>query len=334
MKLLVQFPFIDIVVEIFGEDNFVGETRKFFGQFIKTTHGDNSDSPWIVESQLLKKFSEPREKKTRDTPIYRNKIANVSENRKGIRLWFDATQLRIHGKHITVSSVDESELKLQTFAMVRAIMEYEYLTHGFGLFHCAAIEVYNKGWLICGRKGTGKTTILLRLVTHGATYVANDRAFIGLRSGSLVVVPRPSRIRIGMGTALQHKQLRSLVSQEYKKMTNKELYNPNLPKITFAYLPDAIGCTAKNSTFIAGVLFPNLQETGMTTKTSVADGTARLRWSALRSFPGLQLAQSIFGKLPDNHREILQSSCVRQLQFHLIHDSKHKSLLKLLRREI
>lgn len=70
---------------------------------------------------------------------------------------------------------------------------------GWAVFHAAATAVGDRGILIAGPSGAGKTTVLTALAAHaGADLIASDRAAV--TDGAAFVVGAPLSVRIAAGT--------------------------------------------------------------------------------------------------------------------------------------
>jgi hypothetical protein len=67
--------------------------------------------------------------------------------------------------------------------------------------HAAAVETSFGAMLICGPKGSGKTTLSVYLMRHaGCGFVANDRVFVGATAGDIAVRGVPSAISVRANT--------------------------------------------------------------------------------------------------------------------------------------
>jgi hypothetical protein len=80
--------------------------------------------------------------------------------------------------------------------MLRDTIIRRYEDYGYGLFHAAVAVIKEKGILIVGSKGAGKTSLLCHFLhATSADFLANDRVLIGgIKCENLLFVPLPIRI--------------------------------------------------------------------------------------------------------------------------------------------
>jgi hypothetical protein len=80
---------------------------------------------------------------------------------------------------------------------------------GFAIFHIGVVAWGDRGVAVMGSKGAGKSTSVVALMeAERASFVANDRAYIGRRDGSPHVVTWPTTAKLGVGTAYGSPRLR------------------------------------------------------------------------------------------------------------------------------
>lgn len=60
------------------------------------------------------------------------------------------------------------------------------------LLHSSCVNIREHGILICGRPGTGKSSLALQLMDRGATLIADDQTYVGWEDGQLIASPPPS----------------------------------------------------------------------------------------------------------------------------------------------
>lgn len=103
---------------------------------------------------------------------------------------------------------------------------------GWILCHAAAVARGDRGLVLAGFSGMGKSTLALHMMEHGLDYVSNDRLLIRApasgRAGALDACGVPKLPRINPGTALSLDRLRSIVPAarraEYDAMETGELW--------------------------------------------------------------------------------------------------------------
>jgi HprK-related kinase B len=89
------------------------------------------------------------------------------------------------------------------------IIQY-YLNKGCYLGHAAAISHAGRGLALAGFSGMGKSTLALRLMNRGCSFVSNDRLLL---SAERVIYGVPKQPRINPGTALNNDALASILSE-------------------------------------------------------------------------------------------------------------------------
>ena len=70
------------------------------------------------------------------------------------------------------------------------------------LFHAAALRWRDKGLLLPGGIGVGKTTLTAWLVTQGFTYLTDELVFVPYQSCDMLTFPRPLNVKQGAFAAL------------------------------------------------------------------------------------------------------------------------------------
>ncbi len=86
------------------------------------------------------------------------------------------------------------------FNICTGVIDYLFskflLTQNIFRIHAACVAKNKEGFLICGAKGTGKTTLLMKLLQEGYTYVADDQVYVELQNDNLICYPWPKTIKI------------------------------------------------------------------------------------------------------------------------------------------
>lgn len=75
--------------------------------------------------------------------------------------------------------------------------------------HAAAVTLRDRGILIVGPSGAGKTSLLVAFLLAGSAFVCNDRAILTPDARDVLTLPLP--VRVGVGTAVSVPQLLELI---------------------------------------------------------------------------------------------------------------------------
>ncbi len=71
--------------------------------------------------------------------------------------------------------------------------------HNIFRVHAAGVSKGNNVLLICGAKGVGKTTLLMKFLRNGYSFVADDSIFVQFLDNELICYPFPKTIKINLG---------------------------------------------------------------------------------------------------------------------------------------
>lgn len=99
---------------------------------------------------------------------------------------------------------------------------------GMILLHAAAVQYDEKGIVIIGEKGSGKTTMLINFIMSNANFISNDRVFI---NDKMEIISFPQALRIGVGSFENAKNMK-------RYYQNRDFYRrqANINSTTFKYL--------------------------------------------------------------------------------------------------
>lgn len=114
-------------------------------------------------------------------------------------------------RQLTAVAPNPSPATLRLLTAHIDVLSISILVQDFGHvpIHAAAVKIDDRGVLITGDKGAGKTSLSLALVKErGAHWISNDVVLLSLRDGALVMQGTPIPLRIGAGTLLRFPQLR------------------------------------------------------------------------------------------------------------------------------
>lgn len=81
--------------------------------------------------------------------------------------------------------------------------------------HASAVAMGNRGIVICGESGRGKTTLLLHLLKAGCQYLADDTVLLQKKVSGIILLSLPTMIRITPQTVRFFPELSSLISLDH-----------------------------------------------------------------------------------------------------------------------
>lgn len=103
------------------------------------------------------------------------------------------------------------------------------IQRGYLLCHAAGVSRENRGLMLAGVSGRGKSTLALHLVSSGADFVSNDRLLIQRVDGQMRMLGVPKFPRVNPGTILNNPQLSPMLSEEeegqFARLSSEELWN-------------------------------------------------------------------------------------------------------------
>ena len=125
-----------------------------------------------------------------------------------------------------LSSQLEKKYATEFTRIIRDVITKLSNNQGFFHLHGSAVEINNKGYLFCGGKGVGKTTLLLKLLDSiECSFVANDRILIGNDSGRICIHNWPTAVYLLLDTLKDYKNI-------YDDLVNNKLI-PEYPQFRF-----------------------------------------------------------------------------------------------------
>lgn len=135
------------------------------------------------------------------------------------------------GLHLAVGPCRENDNQVVNFINNRFI-EWT-LGNGSLLFHAAGVAVEKgntlSGLALAGFSGMGKSTLALRIMSHGATFVSNDRLMVRRKDKQLIMYGVAKMPRINPGTILHNKDLASVIEEHerlvFEAMDPDELWS-------------------------------------------------------------------------------------------------------------
>lgn len=137
--------------------------------------------------------------------------------------------IKIHNQKIYIYVLETNDLyNIYLLRILRSIAYGFNEDKGMILLHAAAVQYAEKGIVIIGEKGSGKTTTLINFIMCNANIISNDRVFV---DDKMEIVGFPQALRIGVGSFENAKNIR-------KYFQNKDFYRSqtDINNATFKYL--------------------------------------------------------------------------------------------------
>ncbi len=125
--------------------------------------------------------------------------------------------------------------------LVRQLITAQLLAAGAVYAHTAALVHRDRGILIAGHPGAGKTTTLVAVLRHlGGAFVTSDRLLLSADGdGGLLGHAWPAHIRVGVGTLLAYPDLADLVPTDLRAdpadlRAKRSIEPPDVPRLLHA----------------------------------------------------------------------------------------------------
>lgn len=142
----------------------------------------------------------------------------ISQNRLFAVIVENETELTL------ITTNDYSNSCVQVLRVIRELLFFNAESDSSVIFHCAAVSKQDNGIMICGTKGSGKTTTMIKLLELGYDFISNDRVVVGNDVNFLVVSSVPLPIRLGYGTAKKCEKMKYI--DDFKFSRFQQIYSP------------------------------------------------------------------------------------------------------------
>jgi hypothetical protein len=126
---------------------------------------------------------------------------------------------------------------------------------GFAQVHAAACSFEGRGLLLLGPRRSGKSTLLFRLMSRGARFVASDMSFVRGRR----MIAFPHMLRIGAGTIDDNEELSAYFARHERTgdYLRSPIFNAGKEELYFPLLAEIWGDVCRDTPLDA-VVFPAL----------------------------------------------------------------------------
>lgn len=133
-------------------------------------------------------------------------------------------RLNYLSKKINIFNKDKSSLVKDGIRVIRDIVKALAEDSGGVMVHAAAFKKNDKGVLLIGGKGSGKTTLSLKfLYEHGCSEVSRDRVILKPEKQSFYIYGWPNYYNLTLRTMRDFSKTRSMLPEKYEKLSDQEL---------------------------------------------------------------------------------------------------------------
>ncbi|GBF75589.1 hypothetical protein PA598K_04007 [Paenibacillus sp. 598K] len=128
---------------------------------------------------------------------------------------------------VLIMHPSDAQLLQEPSRVIREIMVRKLEKNNELMIHAGAVEKNGLGVMICGEKGSGKTTTVLGFIYYSDyNYISNDRIMLAVENNRLTKIKGvPFAAAIRLGTAFQYEKIQSLLKKgtliPLKKETKK-----------------------------------------------------------------------------------------------------------------
>ncbi len=208
---------LDVIVRS-NDQAHIDELRAYFGAFVVDDPAADAieifalqgDEPELGDLELTVRPPEPGKTSIKEA------YADLEDGRIIRKLKTGVLFLTGGGVHLAVGPCRKHPNQIVNFVNNRFIEVR--MREGSLLCHAAAVAKGDRGLILAGFSGMGKSTLALHMMEEGLDYVSNDRLLIQRQpedpAGELRSCGVPKLPRINPGTALSIPRLRPIVPQE------------------------------------------------------------------------------------------------------------------------
>lgn len=104
----------------------------------------------------------------------------------------------------------------------REIVYRYFENNNYIMLHGACFENNKKGYIICGKSGSGKSTFLISALENSNYFISNDRVLI---SKNLVINSFPMPLRIGLGTVYNNDKLKKFIINNFDFLKRDNIFS-------------------------------------------------------------------------------------------------------------
>ena len=126
----------------------------------------------------------------------------------------------------------DSEAEIANVLLGKICYYLAYFSQGGLLFHAGGVARQNKGMLLPGAIGAGKTTLIAWLVNRGFDYLTDEMVFVPPQTWMMHALTRPLNIKPAAGPVLralyaEREQPGSIYRSDSVELVSPTVFNPN-----------------------------------------------------------------------------------------------------------
>lgn len=135
-------------------------------------------------------------------------------------------------RHVRVAG-DLVRFSNQLNNIINAVFIIDRMDAGYTLFHASALARGDRGMIVSGRSGAGKSSAAIWTLDHGLSIISNDRLLArrapGAGTGAIPMLGVPKKPRINPGTIVGNPKLHGMMDPaelaRYRAMPKAELWH-------------------------------------------------------------------------------------------------------------
>lgn len=232
----MYYSYLNVICEIIGDHDILKEMNKLLSDYF---YQDETGKKDFSVELIDKNYTELNDvlQYGKEIIIHNSKKPEVHEigfkyDNGMTRTIFNKTTKSVYfinyfDNHISIYNKDKEKLCKDGIRVVRDIIKiYVEKKNCSALLHAATIEKNGEGILLLGGKGSGKTTISLKMIfDEGFNEVSRDRTFIVKNGNDLELWGWPNYYNLTLRSLTNFKHTMKLIPKKFSNFSYDELQN-------------------------------------------------------------------------------------------------------------
>lgn len=225
-KMMRQYKYMGINWKVNAEKDILGKMDCLLGDYYKESYAPKVDFEVTLVEKISSDLTEILEYGVPIT-IHNSKKPSVHEEglvylNGYIRMIYNKATKSVYrlnylSKKINIFNKDKSSLVKDGIRVIRDIVKALAEDSGGVMVHAAAFKKNDKGVLLIGGKGSGKTTLSLKfLYEHGCSEVSRDRVILKPEKQSFYIYGWPNYYNLTLRTMRDFSKTRSMLRRNMK----------------------------------------------------------------------------------------------------------------------